>query len=146
MTDIKWTELSKNGQKWPTIQIQMSKFYKIKCCQAFLAVTSSFKSYFLYAYSNFCDIKHLKPYFFSCQLTMINFGVPMQKYVLLSYKCQCCYNYSWFSTKICSGKSHEKIWWYIKKFIFEKIEIKSVRFISNKSLSRVLSGTTPKKA
>ena len=30
--------------------------------------------------------------------------------------------------------SHEKIWWYIKKFINEKIEIKSVRFISNKSL------------
>ena len=28
---------------------------------------------------------------------------------------------------------HEKIWWYIKNFINEKIEIKSVRFISNKS-------------
>ena len=31
-------------------------------------------------------------------------------------------------------KSHKKIWWHIKKFINEKVEIKSVRFISNKSL------------
>ena len=31
-----------------------------------------------------------------------------------------------------SGKSYEKIWWYINDFNNEKIEIKSVRFILNK--------------
>ena len=31
--------------KWPTIPINMSKFYIIKCCQAFLAVTLPFKSH-----------------------------------------------------------------------------------------------------
>ena len=36
--------------------------------------------------------------------------------------------------KICSVKSHEKIWWYYKNFINEKIKIKSVRFVSNKTL------------
>ena len=67
--------------KWPTITINMSKFYIIKCCQAFLAVTSPFKSQFSYAYSYFCGLKHSKSHCFSCQLTKINFGVPMQKYV-----------------------------------------------------------------
>ena len=76
--------------KWPTIPINMSKFYIIKCCQAFLAVTSSFKSHCLYAYSYFCG---LKQDCFSCQLTKFNFWVPMQRYVSLCYKCQCCYNY-----------------------------------------------------
>ena len=42
--------------------------------------------------------------------------------------------YEWFLTKICSVKSHEEIWWYFKKFINEKIEMKSVRFVSNKTL------------
>ena len=68
-------------QKLPTIPINMSKFYIIKCCQAFLAVISSFKSHCLYAYSYFCGLKHSKSHCFSCQLTKINFGVPMQKYV-----------------------------------------------------------------
>ena len=31
--------------------------------------------------------------------------------------------------------SYEKIWWCIKNFVNEKIEIKSVRFIFNKSLN-----------
>jgi hypothetical protein len=35
-------------QKWSPIPMNMSKFYIIKCCQAFLAVTSSFKSHCLY--------------------------------------------------------------------------------------------------
>ena len=39
-------------QKWPTIPIYLSKFYIINCCQAFLVVTSSFKSHCLYAYTN----------------------------------------------------------------------------------------------
>ena len=34
----------------------MSKFYVIKYCQAFLAVSSSFKSQCLYAYSYFCGL------------------------------------------------------------------------------------------
>ena len=34
----------------------MSKFYKIKCYQAFLAVTLPLKSHCLYAYSYFCDL------------------------------------------------------------------------------------------
>ena len=70
-------------QKWSTIPIEMSKLYIIKCCQAFLAVISSCKSHFLYAYSYFCGLKHLKPDCFSCQLTKINFWVPMQTYVSL---------------------------------------------------------------
>ena len=60
-------------QKWQTIPINMSKFYIIKCCQAFLAVTSSFKSHCLYAYSYFSVLKHSKSYCFSCQLTKIRF-------------------------------------------------------------------------
>ena len=54
----------------------------------------------------------------------------------LSYKCQYCYNLSDFQQKICSSKSYEKIQWYIKNFINEKIEIKSVCFVSNKTLYR----------
>ena len=46
-------------QKWSTIPINMPKFYKIKWCQAFLAVMSSFKSHCLYAYSYFCGLEHL---------------------------------------------------------------------------------------
>ena len=68
-------------QKCPTIPIHMSKFYIIKCCQAFLAVTSSFKIHCLNTYSYFCGLKYWKLHCFSCQLTKINFGVPMQKYV-----------------------------------------------------------------
>jgi hypothetical protein len=68
-------------QKWPTIPINMSKFYIIKCRQAFLAITSYFKSHCLYAFSYFCGLKYWKLHCFSCQLTKINFGVPMQKYV-----------------------------------------------------------------
>ena len=70
-------------QKWPKIPIHTSKFYVIKCSQAFLAVESSFKSHCLYAYSYFCGLKHSKSHCFSCQLTKINFGVPIQKYVSL---------------------------------------------------------------
>ena len=70
-------------QKWPTIPINMSKFYIIKCYQAFLAVTLPFRSHCFYAYSYFCGLKHSKSHCFSCQLTKINFGVPMQKYVSL---------------------------------------------------------------
>ena len=44
-----------------------------------------------------------------------------------------------FNKKICSVKSNEKIWWYIKKFINKKIEIKSVRSISNMSLHSLLA-------
>ena len=42
--------------------------------------------------------------------------------------------FEWFLKKICSVKSHEEIWWYFKKIINEKIEMKSVRFVSNKTL------------
>ena len=70
-------------QKWPTIPIHLHKFYMIKCCRAFLSVTLSFKSHCLYAYSYFCGSKHSKSHCFSCQLTKINFGLPMQKYVSL---------------------------------------------------------------
>ena len=70
-------------QKCPTIPIHVAKFYIIKCCQAFLAVPSSFKSHCLYAYSHFSVLKHSKPYCFSCQFTKINFDVPMLKYVSL---------------------------------------------------------------
>ena len=80
-------------QKWPTIPIYMSKFYLIKCCQAFLGVISSFRSHYLYAYSYFCGLKHSKSHSFSCPITKINFGVPMQNMCHLSYACQCCYNY-----------------------------------------------------
>ena len=71
-------------QKCPTIPINMSKFYIIKCCQAFLAVTSSFKSHCLYAYSYFSVLKHSKSYCISYQLTKINFEVPMQSMCHLS--------------------------------------------------------------
>ena len=83
---VKFFDIHKMGwivQKWPTIPIHMSKFHIIKCCQAFSAVTLSFKSHYLYAYSYFCGLKHSKSHCFSCQLTKINFGVPMQKYVPL---------------------------------------------------------------
>ena len=80
-------------QKWPTIPIYMSKFYIIKCCQAFLAIASSFKSHCLCTYSYFCGLKYSKLHCFSCQLTKINFGVPMQKYVSLILTCQFSYTY-----------------------------------------------------
>ena len=67
-------------QKWPTIPIYMSKFYIIKCCQAFLGVISSFRSHCLYAYSYFCGLKHSEPGCFLSQLTKINFWVPVQRY------------------------------------------------------------------
>ena len=63
----------------------MSKFYIIKCWSAFLVDISSFKSLFLYAYTNFCGLKHLKPDCFSCQLTKVNFWVPMKDMCHLSY-------------------------------------------------------------
>ena len=63
----------------------------------------------------------------------------------LSYKCQFCYNNYKVSTKICSFNSHEKIWWHIKKFINKKIEIKSVRFVSNKTLCKSLNKSFAKK-
>ena len=83
---VKFFDIHKMGwivQKWPTIPIHMSKFYIIKCYQAFLAVTLPFRSHCLYAYSYFCGLKHSKSHCFSCQLTKINFGVPIQKYVSL---------------------------------------------------------------
>jgi hypothetical protein len=69
------------------------KIFIIKCWSAFLAGTSSFKSLFLYAYTNFCGLKHLKPDCFSCQLTKVNFWVPMKDMCHLSYKCRYYYNY-----------------------------------------------------
>ena len=60
------------------------KFNIIKCCQAFLDVTPSFKSHFLHAYSYFCGLKHSKSHCFLCQLTKINFGTPMQRYVSIN--------------------------------------------------------------
>ena len=111
-------------QKWPTIPIYMSKFYIIKCCQAFLGVISSFRSHCLYAYSYFCGLKHSEPGCFLSQLTKINFWVPVQRYESPILLMLMLYNYQWFSTKICSVKSHEKIWWYIKKFIINKMKSK----------------------
>ena len=72
-------------QKWPTIPIYMSKFYTIKCCQAFLDDTLSLKSHCLYGYSYFCGLEHSKSHCFSCQLTKINFGVPIQIMCYLFY-------------------------------------------------------------
>ena len=72
-------------QKWPRIPIYMSKFYTIKCCQAFLDDTLSFKSHCLYGYSYFCGLEHSKSHCFSCQLTKINFGVPIQIMCYLFY-------------------------------------------------------------
>ena len=68
-------------QKWPTITMYILKLYIIRCCQAFLAFKLPFKSHCLYAYSYFCGLKHSKSHCFLCQLTKINFGTPMQKYV-----------------------------------------------------------------
>ena len=83
---VKIFDMHKMGwivQKWLTISTHMSKFYVSKCCQAFLAVKSPFKGNFLYAYSCFCALTDSKSHCFSCQLTKINFGVPMQKHVSL---------------------------------------------------------------
>ena len=88
---VKFFDVHKMGlivQKWSTIPIHMSKFYQIECCKAFLAVTSYFKSNFLYSYYYFCGLRHSKSHSFSCQLTKINFGVPIQKYVSLILKMQ----------------------------------------------------------
>ena len=70
-------------QKWPTIPMYIFKFYIIKCCEAFLAVTLPFKSHCLYAYSYFCGLKHSNPDCFSCKFTKNNFWVPRQLYVSL---------------------------------------------------------------
>ena len=110
--------------KWPTITINMSKFYIIKCCQAFLGVISSFRSNCLYAYSYFCGLTHSELGCFLSQLTKINFWVLVQRYESPILLMLMLYNYQWFSTKICSVKSHEEIWCYIKRFINEKLKLK----------------------
>ena len=69
--------------KWPTIPINMSKFYIIKCCQAFLAVTSSFKSHCLYAYTYFCGLKYSKLHCFFMPINQDQFWGPNAKYVSL---------------------------------------------------------------
>ena len=101
----------------------------------------------LIQFTYFCDIKHSKSDCFSCQNTEVNFWVPMQRYVLLILKWQCCYTYQRFSTKICRGKIPEKIWLNIKHFIKRKIKIKIVSFLSRQSLvGKQMARNDPKTA
>ena len=119
-------------QKWPTIPIYMSKFYIIKCCQAFLGVISSFRTHCLYAYSYFCGLKHSEPGCFQSQLTKINFWVPVQRYespILFMLII------SDFPQKYVVLKAMRRFGGVSKNLLIKKIEIKSVRFISNMSLS-----------
>ena len=69
------------NQNWLTILQDRSKIYISICCQAFWVVKLFFDSKFWYAYSYFCGLKHSKSHCFLCQLTKINFGTPMQRYV-----------------------------------------------------------------
>ena len=101
---------------WINLQ-DRSKIYISMFCQAFWVVKLLFYSNVLYDYSYFCSKNHSKSVCFSHQNTEVNFWVLLQRSVLLIVYCQCCYNYWWFSTKICISKIPEKLWLNIKHFI-----------------------------
>ena len=60
-----------------------SKIYISICCQAFWVVKLFFDSEFWYAYSYFCGKNNSKSVCFSYQNTEVNFGVLLQRSVLL---------------------------------------------------------------
>ena len=79
MTRLSWINFDKLS-----LNLKVYKIYNSICCQAFWVVKYLFESKLWYAYSYFCGLKHSKSHCFLCQLTKINFGVPMQKWVSLT--------------------------------------------------------------
>ena len=70
-------------QNWLTILQDRSKIYISICCPALWVVKLFFDSKFWYTYSYYCGKNHSKSFCFSYQNTEVNFGVLLQRSVLL---------------------------------------------------------------